>query len=76
VDHYHEQGQRIANFLDHDVVKYHRTMATHLNELIGAGFIIQKVAESKPSLKMMEQVPGMSDENRRPMFLMIVAMKE
>ncbi|MCP1136165.1 class I SAM-dependent methyltransferase [Paenibacillus polysaccharolyticus] len=76
VDHYHEQGQRIANFLDHDVVKYHRTMATHLNELIGAGFIIQQVAESKPSLEMMEQVPGMSDENRRPMFLMIVAMKK
>ncbi|MGQ8875192.1 class I SAM-dependent methyltransferase [Paenibacillus sp. TSA_86.1] len=75
VDRYHEQGERIANFLNHDVVKYHRTMATHLNELIRAGFVIEHVAESKPSLEMMEQVPDMSDENRRPMFLMIAATK-
>jgi 2-polyprenyl-3-methyl-5-hydroxy-6-metoxy-1,4-benzoquinol methylase len=75
VDHYHEEGQRVANFLNQDVVKYHRTMATHLNELIQAGFVVQQVAESKPSPEMMEQVPGMRDENRRPMFLMIAAVK-
>ncbi|PYE42397.1 class I SAM-dependent methyltransferase [Paenibacillus barcinonensis] len=75
VDHYHNEGQRTANFLNQDVVKYHRTLATYINELVRAGFIIQQVAESKPSPEMMEQVPGMSDENRRPMFLMIAAMK-
>ncbi|PIH56263.1 bifunctional 2-polyprenyl-6-hydroxyphenol methylase/3-demethylubiquinol 3-O-methyltransferase UbiG [Paenibacillus sp. LK1] len=75
VDHYQEEGQRVANFLNQDVVKYHRTMATHLNELIQAGFVVQQVAESKPSPEMMEQVPGMRDENRRPMFLMIAAVK-
>ncbi|WP_366291140.1 class I SAM-dependent methyltransferase [Paenibacillus sp. AN1007] len=75
VDHYHEEGQRIANFLNHDVVKYHRTMAAYLNELIRAGFVIEQMAESRPSLEMIEQVPGMSDENRRPMFLMMAAIK-
>ncbi|WP_440116007.1 class I SAM-dependent methyltransferase [Paenibacillus sp. QZ-Y1] len=75
VDQYHDEGQRVANFLNQDVVKYHRTLATHLNELITAEFTIQQVAESKPSLEMIEQVPGMRDENRRPMFLMIAAVK-
>ncbi|MGF9700777.1 class I SAM-dependent methyltransferase [Paenibacillus sp. MABNR03] len=75
VDDYHQEGERIANFLNHDVVKYHRTWATHLNELIKAGFVIQQVAESKPSPEMMNQYPGMRDENRRPMFLMIAAVK-
>ncbi|NUU75672.1 class I SAM-dependent methyltransferase [Paenibacillus xylanilyticus] len=75
VDDYHQEGKRVANFLNHDVVKYHRTLATHLNELIKAGFVIQQVAESKPSPEMMNQYPGMRDENRRPMFLMIAAVK-
>lgn len=75
MDDYHDEGKRVANFLNQDVVKYHRTLATHLNELIKAGFAIQQVAESKPSLEMMEQVPSMRDENRRPMFLMIAAVK-
>ncbi|MCG7380967.1 methyltransferase domain-containing protein [Paenibacillus sp. ACRSA] len=75
VDHYQQEGRRVAHFLDQDVVKYHRTLATHLNELINAGFVIQQVAESKPSSDMVEQVPGMRDELRRPMFLMIAASK-
>ncbi|MDQ0173133.1 class I SAM-dependent methyltransferase [Paenibacillus tundrae] len=75
VDHYQQEGRRVARFLDQDVVKYHRTVATHLNELINAGFVIQQVAESKPSSDMVEQVPGMRDELRRPMFLMIAASK-
>lgn len=75
MDDYHEEGKRVANFLNQDVVKYHRTLATHMNELIKAGFAIGQVAESKPSLEMIEQVPGMRDENRRPMFLMIAAVK-
>ncbi|MBE7683807.1 class I SAM-dependent methyltransferase [Paenibacillus sp. P13VS] len=75
VDDYHQEGKRGTNFLNQDVVKYHRTLATHLNELIQAGFVIQQVAESKPSTEMMDQIPGMRDENRRPMFLMIAAVK-
>lgn len=75
VDDYQQEGKRVANFLNQDVVKYHRTLATHVNELIQAGFVIQQVAESKPSPEMMDQIPGMRDENRRPMFLMIAAVK-
>ncbi|PAF28537.1 class I SAM-dependent methyltransferase [Paenibacillus sp. 7516] len=75
VDDYQLEGKRVTNFLNQDVVKYHRTLATHLNELIQAGFVIQQVAESKPSPEMMDQIPGMRDENRRPMFLMIAAVK-
>lgn len=75
VDDYQLEGKRVTNFLNQDVVKYHRTLATHLNGLIQAGFVIQQVAESEPSPEMMDQIPGMRDENRRPMFLMIAAVK-
>lgn len=43
-----------------------------MNDLIQAGFIIQSVHESYPSKDMLH-IPGMEDEYRRPMFLMIAA---
>lgn len=75
VDHYQDEGVRETHFLSEPVLKYHRTLATQLNELIQAGFEIRRVEESKPSPEMMERVPGMRDEKRRPMFLMIAATK-
>jgi hypothetical protein len=47
-----------------------------MNDLIGAGFSIKAVKEPMPSDDMLKSVPEMKDENRRPMFLMISAVKE
>ncbi len=76
VDQYQDEGLRQARFLDHDVVKYHRTVATYLNTLIDAGFTITKLLEPQPTQEMLGKHPEMWDETRRPMFLLISAIKD
>jgi ubiquinone/menaquinone biosynthesis C-methylase UbiE len=76
VDNYQYEGVRETTFLTENVVKYHRTISTYMNDLIGAGFSIKAVKEPMPSDDMLKSVPEMKDENRRPMFLMISAVKE
>lgn len=75
VDGYQNEGQRVARFLDNDVIKYHRTLATHINTLIDAGFQITKISEPQPSKEVLEEYPEMKDETRRPIFLLIAAVK-
>ncbi|MNV60199.1 biotin biosynthesis protein BioC [compost metagenome] len=75
VDHYQSEGLRETTFLTENVIKYHRTISTYFNDLIGAGFAIKAVKEPKPSDEMSDD-PWMKDEDRRPMFLIISAEKE
>ncbi|MCK1983695.1 MULTISPECIES: class I SAM-dependent methyltransferase [Peribacillus] len=76
VDNYQSEGVRETTFLTENVVKYHRTISTYMNDLICAGFSIKAVKEPMPSDEMLKSVPEMKDENRRPMFLIISAVKE
>jgi SAM-dependent methyltransferase len=75
VDHYQSEGLRETKFLTENVIKYHRTISTYFNDLIEAGFTIKAVKEPKPSAEMSND-PWMKDEERRPMFLIISAVKE
>ncbi|MNI42623.1 Methyltransferase domain protein [compost metagenome] len=75
VDRYHEEGPRNARFLDHDVVKYHRSIATQVNALITSGFRIREMSELKPEDYQIEQDPEWKDASRRPIFLLIAADK-
>lgn len=75
VDDYQKEGLRVARFLDHDVVKYHRTITSYMNALIDAGFVITKIAEPQPTQEALEKYPEMKDETRRPIFLLISAVK-
>jgi SAM-dependent methyltransferase len=75
VDHYQEEGPRQARFLKHDVLKYHRTIATYVNTLLDAGFNITRLSEPVPTQEMLDKDPEMQDETRRPMFLLIAAVK-
>ncbi|ASK63819.1 SAM-dependent methyltransferase [Virgibacillus phasianinus] len=75
VDNYQTEGVRDTRFLTENVVKYHRTISTYINDLIGLGFSISAVKEPMPSEEMVKSVPEMKDENRRPMFLIILAEK-
>jgi hypothetical protein len=61
--------------LGHNVVKYHRTVATYLNTLLDSGFSITKVSEPQPTQELQDKHPDMRDESRRPMFLLIAAIK-
>lgn len=75
VDHYQSEGKRETTFLTENVVKYHRTVSTYINDLIHAGFTIHTVREPKPADEMLKSDPLMKDENRRPMFLIVSAKK-
>ncbi len=75
VDHYFTEGIRNAKFLGEEVIKYHRTLTTYLNSLIKIGFEITGVVEPKPAENMLNTVPGMRDELRRPMMLLVSARK-
>ncbi|WP_042147296.1 bifunctional 2-polyprenyl-6-hydroxyphenol methylase/3-demethylubiquinol 3-O-methyltransferase UbiG [Paucisalibacillus sp. EB02] len=75
VDNYQLEGLRETTFLTENVIKYHRTFSTYINDLITAGFNITKVEEPIPSEEMLENIPEMKDELRRPMFLIISAEK-
>lgn len=74
VDRYFYEGKRDAVFLGDHVIKYHRTLTTYLNTLLVNGLDLRNVIEPQPPAGMME-IPGMSDEMRRPMMLIVAAQK-
>ena len=74
VDSYFRTGERIAWFLGEEVVKYHRTITEYVNSLLGHGFEIKGLREPTPPEEMLD-LPGMKDELRRPMMLIISARK-
>ena len=75
VDDYFYPGERVAHFLGLDVTKQHHTLTQILMGLIKAGFRLDVVEEAMPSADMMD-IPGMSDEMRRPMMLLIKSVKQ
>ena len=74
VDNYYLEGRRDAVFLGEHITKYHRTLTTYLDTLLRNGFRLLRVVEPQPPESMME-LPGMRDELRRPMMLLVSAEK-
>lgn len=72
VDNYFYEGERKATFLGEEVIKYHRTLTTYVHDLVQNGFLIKDIIEPMPPKDMLD-VPGMKDEMRRPMMLLIAA---
>lgn len=75
VDRYFNEGRRSTIFLGETVQKYHKTLTTYVNGLIRTGFEITGLIEPEPSEEMLHTVPGMTDELRRPMMLLVSARK-
>ncbi|MFI2857356.1 class I SAM-dependent methyltransferase [Paenibacillus sp. JSM ZJ436] len=75
VDNYHKEGLRQSSFLEKNVVKYHRSVATQVNTLIDSGFRLKRLSEIQPSQEMLDNNPAWQEEFRRPMFLLISAVK-
>ena len=74
VDRYFYEGEREAVFLGEKVIKYHRTVDGYLKPLWQAGFMVEDLSEPRPPEEMMD-LPGMKDEMRRPMMLLVSARK-
>ena len=77
VDDYFTPGERLTHFLGCEVKKQHHTLTQILMGLRASGFAIDAVEEAQPSQEMLD-LPGMRDELRRPMMLLVkaVAQKE
>ncbi len=72
VDDYFVPGERNTHFLGCDVTKQHHTLTQILMGLLRNGFELQAVEEAEPSEEMIN-IPGMKDELRRPMMLLVKA---
>lgn len=75
VDQYADEGVRKANFLGEEVTKYHKTLTTYIRSLIKSGFEITAISEPEPEKVLLERIPEMKNELRRPMFLILSAIK-
>lgn len=74
VDHYYKTGKRDALFVGCHVIKYHRPLDELISPLLDNGFTITALKEPRPPVSMMD-IPGMKDEMRRPMMLIISTTK-
>jgi SAM-dependent methyltransferase len=75
VDRYFHEGRRRTSWLSADVVKYHRTVATYVDTLLDAGFRMERLVEPGPSAEALAAHPEWADEVRRPIFLILAAVK-
>lgn len=75
VDNYYYEGERNAVFLGENVIKFHRTLTTYLNTQLCNGFELKHIIEPQPPENMID-IPGMKDEMRRPMMLLVSACKK
>lgn len=75
VDNYFYEGERKADFLGETVTKHHKTLTTYLNGLLRNGFEIKEIVEPMPDKNLIETIPEMKDEMRRPMMLIVNAKK-
>lgn len=72
VDDYFRPGERKTSFLGCSVRKQHHTLTQILMGLLNGGFELQAVEEARPADDQLN-IPGMADELRRPMMLMVKA---
>ena len=72
VDHYFIAEERSTRFLGCDIQKQRHTLTQILMGLLHNGFTLEAVEEAMPPASMME-IPGMKNELRRPMMLLVKA---
>lgn len=76
VNRYAVEGERRSDWLAPGVLKYHRTLETTVNTLIGAGLVIEAVNEFAPSAEQIRDNPSLEEELDRPMLLLVSARRE
>lgn len=72
VDGYFSPGWRETRFLGCGVTKYHHTLTQILTGMLRSGFTLEAVQEAQPPEELL---PGMADELRRPMMLLVRGAK-
>ena len=75
MDNYLVEGPRIRNWFVDGVVKEHRSVATYVNAVIGAGFTLDRIVEWGPTAEEVAAHPERADDRHRPWFLLIRATR-
>lgn len=73
VNCYALEGERRTDWFASGVLKYHRTIATTLNTLVGAGFALREIREFAPTRAQIAEMPDLAEELERPMMLLVSA---
>ena len=73
VNGYAAEGERRTDWFAPGVLKYHRTLATTLNTLIGTGFELRRIEEFTPTAEQIAQRSALAEEKERPMLLLVSA---
>ena len=73
VDDYFETGRRVTNWMDGDVIKYHRTVEDYFSALRRAKFVVDHVRESKPCPDLFDDEETYKRRKRIPLLLFFSA---
>lgn len=73
VDEYRSEGPRSTRWFVDNVIKYHRTVETYVNDLIRAGFRLLELREAAPVIEASARHPQLDCHRRRPPFLLLSA---
>jgi SAM-dependent methyltransferase len=74
IDDYADEGPRHTSWFVDDVVKYHRTVAAIVNDVLDAGLTLQRLEEPAPSASELIQRPELAMHRRRPALLVLRAV--
>ena len=75
IDDYGDEGERRFHWFVDGVAKYHRTMATLVNGLVGAGLAVAQIVEPVASEEALRQEPGLASLARFPNCLLVKSVK-
>ncbi|OSQ39460.1 class I SAM-dependent methyltransferase [Thalassospira mesophila] len=73
VDNYREEGPRHTSWFSKDVIKYHRTVETYVNDLLDTGLQLNRLLEPEPATAARNA--KWENHRRRPPFLLLAAQK-
>lgn len=75
VDRYRDEGPRATSWFIDGVTKYHRTVETYVNDLLDAGFGLNRLEEPAPLDDALARNAALELHRRRPPFLLIAATR-
>ncbi|MBF7819531.1 class I SAM-dependent methyltransferase [Klebsiella quasivariicola] len=75
VSHYQQEGERVSNWFAEGVIKQHRKLASWINALIAAGFVLEQLDEWGPTAEQIAAQPALEEEKERPMIFLLRARK-
>ena len=75
LNNYLVEGERVRNWFVDGVVKQHRTVGTHVNAVVAAGLVLDRLVEWGPTAEAVAARPELADDLHRPWFLLVRASK-